>query len=302
MDYFKLSKRDIRHFTIIYKICASLCIIPNYSFEKSVIEKSKFKKLEASLLVSIIVLGTIYSIYTRHYFLTSQDTVTHLIVNDINEFFLITIPLHSIIASTFGNSVNWLKLNNNLQFIDTIFNNKGKKEKFLFNSVFVQLVFYSVTFLYGILRIIYLTKNQMGTPMYIMYALHEFCYLYNVLLHFLIINIAMALKYRYEDINGLLNATGPPLSQEILHIRSTKSIRKIGSISRILAETVEAFNNIFGLLFVLIIGRNIMQMLRSLNYTIDGFLQTEQHFKDALFFGNIILIAHTMVKITIFSN
>jgi hypothetical protein len=39
-----------------------------------------------------------------------------------------------------------------------------------------------------------------------------------------------------------------------------------------------------------------MQMLRSLNYTIDGFLQTEQHFKDALFFGNIILIAHTMVK------
>ncbi|RZC39421.1 7tm 7 domain containing protein [Asbolus verrucosus] len=185
-------------------------------------------------------------------------TTTYLVTDFINEFFVIAVVVTVIFNSSFQGQKDWLNLINRFQYLDKIFNNY-----------------------YEMLK----------------YWINEISYGYDNIVHFLIFNIAIALKCRYENLNKLLNidvVVGYRTKKESIHF-----IRKIGSISRILAETIDSFNRIFGWPLMFLIGKTVVQLLICLSNVLINDSMKDDVFMKKLTMSNVVFSVYTMTSIAI---
>jgi hypothetical protein len=290
MKYFNYSKRDIRSLSLFYKMCTVLAVIPPYNFEKCTVSRSMWKKIQGFLLIITISTITAYSIYLRQHFHVNVFTLTSVVLDYLDEFFVVTVALNAIFKSCFCNQENWLKLNNDFQYIDHILKNRDVKEPNVVASTSVQLFLYLTLYFVGVVCLLYVWTQELGILMLKSYTMHQYCYMYNVLLHFLIYKLASGLKCRYEDLNKLLEL------KNIDEKRATIFLRKIGNISQRLAKIVDLVNKIFGTTLIYITGYSIVKILTCLNFLIYEFKSDGgSHHKSSILVSSLCTAAFTLV-------
>jgi hypothetical protein len=288
MKYFDYSRKDVRSLSVLYKICNILAVIPTYNFEKSTVIRPLWKRMQGLFLISVIAAGNIYSICIRHMIYYKFYTTTHVVLDYMQEIFFTVPALATIFSSCFGNQENWLRLNNNLQCIDKMLNNRNTKETNIFRKNIVQFVLYLIFYIVAVMFLLYTWINLMGLLALEAYATYQLCFAYNVVVHFLIYSISSALRCRFEDLNKLFKLTE-------CDNKTVISFRKIGSISQRLTETVELFNKIFGTSLMFITGQSIVQVLVCLNFLVNDISIEDEHFKQRLFIANLNLVIFTLV-------
>ncbi|XP_063909867.1 uncharacterized protein LOC135127326 [Zophobas morio] len=294
MHYFNHSKRDIRSLSILYKICTLLAVIPCDSFKNTNVTSTAWKKIKGLLLIGGISIGTAYSMYFRHIFYKNLYTLTHLVLDYIDEFFVVMIAFTVIFNSCFCSKDCWIKLNNNLQHIDEVLKNKDKKEQNLLRNISIQFTGYFLVYVFNVLFLMYIWMEKMGVESLQSHALHQFCYVYDLLLHFLIFTICSALQCRYDDLNDLLESEANEYSENNI----MTSLRKIENVSQILSETVNLFNEVFGTPLIFITGKSITQLLTCLNFLTNNLKIDDVEFKHRLFVANVTLVIYTLVSVS----
>ncbi|RZC40481.1 7tm 7 domain containing protein [Asbolus verrucosus] len=263
---------------------------PAYNFEETTSIRPLWKKIHGAILIIVIAAGTLYSLYVRHIYFKEAFTITHKILDYMDEFIIIAITFTVLFKSSFLNEEDWRKLNGNLRHIDKILNNKDIKEKNVFNNVYTHLSIFLLTYICGVIYSFYTWISEIGTQAFTGYGVHELCYLYDIILHFLIYNIAMALAYRYKDMNKLFQTEG----NNYLDKKYLITLRNIGALSQELIETVELFNKIFGWPLILITGKSVIQLLTCLNFLTNRLKNTNETFEQNLFIENLLVAIHTL--------
>ncbi|EFA02937.1 gustatory receptor [Tribolium castaneum] len=293
MCYFNYSKKDIRSLSFFYKICNIFGIVPPYSFEKPDSQKSLWKKIQGVVLVSIIAAGTAYSIYVRHTYYRRLYTITHLVLDYLDEFLIVALAFQVILNSCFCDPAKWIRLNNNLQYIDEVLKNRDSHETNLLRNVSVQFFVYVILYILATVFLAYVWICEMGVVTLQAYTLHLFCVLYVVLLHFLTYNLSLGIKLRYDDVNNLFRIEESEEKNIIV------SLRQIGSLSQLLSETVALFNDVFGTCLILITGKSIVQLLTCLNFITNNLKSENEEFKEKLLAANLCLVIYTLVSVSL---
>lgn len=246
----------------------------------------------------MIATGTAYSIYMRHTYYRRLYTPTHLVLDYLDEFFICTLTFTVILNSCFCNPSKWVKLNNNFQYIDEVLKNRDERESNFFKNVSVQLVIYVVLFVFATIFLAYVWMCKMGLVTLQAYSMHLICVLYVVLLHFVLYNISLGIKLRYDDVNKLFEIEENEFWEKNIII----ALRQIGSLSQRLYETVSLFNDVFGTCFIIITAKSIVQLLTCLNFITNNLKSEDEEFKQKLFAANLCLVIYTLVKKTFFFN
>ncbi|RZC34568.1 hypothetical protein BDFB_013217 [Asbolus verrucosus] len=154
-------------------------------------------------------------------------TIIYFVTDFINEFFVTAVVLTVVFNSSFQRQKDWLNLINIFQYLDKIFNNVGKEEKNICRNVYVQLLVHFSVYLSYTIFILYIWIYKIGVMKCKMYWLNEISYGYDNIVHFLIFNIAIVSKCRYENLNKLVNidvVVGYRTKKESIHF-----IRKTGN-------------------------------------------------------------------------
>ncbi|RZB39235.1 7tm 7 domain containing protein, partial [Asbolus verrucosus] len=164
----------------------------------------------------------------------------------------------------------------------------------------LQSVLFFATYVYTF----YIWMSKIGVWLLLQaYFVHCFCHLRDVFLTALIMNIAIAFKNRYEDLNKLLDFDLIAASHgvKIFNRNSITFFRKIGTLSRILSEMIESFNQIFGWLLIFTIGKTVSQILVCFDFVIGDLQIDDDYFKQHAFISKVLMAIITLVmKILIF--
>lgn len=250
MVFLKLSNKDIRFLNVAYNLGQVFGIVPFYKFESFSITYRNFKNGQAIILLILGIFGTGQCLYYRFFYFMEHWSALYLIINFIKEFFLVMAVLSAIVAASFQNQENWLKLNNYLQYIDTIFDNRSGKEKK--NVICLQLVFYFTLYAVHIAYTGFVWCSKVGNFKFKMFWFNELAFLIDTVHHFLIFNLALALLNRYYQLNCLFD------KKEI----SFSNLQKIEHVSRVLSEATRLYNEIFGWSILFSSGKCVCHLLQ----------------------------------------
>jgi hypothetical protein len=303
MSDINLSKRDIRFLKLLYKIGSFLASNPPYDFEKRVITNPLLNKIQAFLLIIFLTIASALTLYDEMNFHTQQGSeMTSIVLEFINFIFLFTLPFLTVVNSCLFSHDSWLKLNNNFQYVDAKLNNRNKRENNLFRNFYFQFVLSIGGFLICNVYVTYYCFKILPTlvlsPAFIIY---EIFYLYEFVICILICNIASAFKYRYEDINKLLESNfTSTFEPNISKVKNSVSlIREVGNLWRILRETITCFNKIFGWSLICLCGRGILQILMSLKYMFalnKNVIINNDTFNQNMFVTNLFIFTYILVS------
>lgn len=289
-----MMKSDIRFLKMIYKIGSIMGVTPFYDFENARLKHTFLKKIQSVVMIVFVIIGCSYCIHQRYHFFNDIFSITNTILDAVCEFFLVSLTMSALT----NNREEWLSLNNNFQNIDKMMFKRNQKES-IFSNIYLHFVLYIFIVLFGICYMSYIWQIKVGSMMWHTYGMHELFSLYDGLLHFLIFAVAIALARRYEDLNQLLDVNPILNNEKFWNKHQTAFIRKIAVISRVLAEMIDSVNNIFGWSLVFMIGKNITQVLISLNYMHDGLVSFDGPFNQELFIANFLLGGYTLVNVDV---
>lgn len=239
---FNLSQKDINFIQPLWKFLNIFLVTPHYNFDKNVAKHPILSKLFGIVFViaRIFWIGTVLQ-NSRQTEMWNLLVFTQKFSYILGLFQLILLNLLVIIKSSFLIDVKaWKLLFKNLQYIDIKLQNKGKTESriwknFYFNFV-IKIVFFTAFFTYQLygwssfLKITFFQSLQTG-PM--------FDVLYEFLIFMFFTCIVQLIKQRYKNLNNKL----------LTLQKSTKMIQELQlfvQIYRILGETIEIFNKLFG--------------------------------------------------------
>lgn len=251
MIFLKLAVKDIRLVGVTYKLGQICGVVPFYDFKKFDVEHQNFKNSQAVIYILIAIFGTIEQLYLRFYFNYQYFSLPYLIINNIKEVFLIMSIISAIFAASFYNQKKWKKFNNQLQYIDSVFNNRNIKEKKC--KIYVQILIYFSLYMIYFAFIVLVFSSSSGFIRLRMYWLNEIAFFIDTFLQFLMFSFALALYSRYYQLNCLFK------EEKI----SMESMQKIQHISRILSEATNSYNAIFGWPILFICGKCVSHMLQS---------------------------------------
>lgn len=265
---FSISRKDIRFLKVTYKIGALLAINPLYNFKKNKIECPNFSKTYGFVIIGILAVLSGH-VFILHGLFENKDknnnkyhTIPHAILNGLNSTLLFTSSVLIIFVNCIKHS-QWITMNKNFQCIDLKLNNRNKCDQ-IFNNANVHLIILTMlffSFYCYLTMVVYQMFPEMIQTLYLW--LHEVFYIFEYFVTILSVNLIMALKLRYEDLNKLLDL-------EFFEAHASKTVgvnyfRQIAQLSRILFNNVGIFNDIFGWSLLILIARIVVQLLLSLD-------------------------------------
>jgi gustatory receptor len=289
-------KRDIQYLDLIYKCCNVLAVSPSYNFEKNVIIYPLMCKIYGFVLVSFLILSGTLSAYEimQIYLSHKKKVTTYFIVEIFNSCCLIAETAAMILSSSLLNQENWLKMNRNLQLFDNKLATKNVQSRTLLKNAYCR--FFTIFLLYLIFNFYVNYTIYKLSPVVLLttaYWLHLICNLCEFYMCFLIYNIMVALRHRYEDLNQLLQF-------HVLPENPTSHIREISDLWMILHDTVTYCNRIFGWPLIFFSGRAVLQLLQSLEVTViilnKNFTVPEKDQTRRLALTNFIIFAYIWVS------
>lgn len=266
-----------------YTIGCIFGVNPYYNFRTQVVKTFKSYGCVLIVLSLISLIFGIYESLPRH---VNYPVVTN-ILDIIGQCLLYVQTISMITKATLFGGKSWIKINKNLQFIDKVLP-PPKNHRFLQKIhyifilrfiIFLVCNFYVTLVCYSVAPKIVQSKSFIGA---------EFCYSYEFFMCFLIIALTSAFKERFKRLN-----------MKLLNKQHKIQIKEIANYWRILGEGVYCFNKIFGWPLLFLIGRAILQLLMSLEFTLLAFekdFTIKNDFLKRLVITNIVLFSYMIVS------
>jgi gustatory receptor len=260
MNYLRLSKRDVRYLDGIYKIGNILAISPGYNFEKDIIMFPRLTKIYGFLATTGLVALEIMTLLGNVHYNNATELASAKIVSFINSSSLVALVISMILSSCVYNQQSWTTLNKNFQYVDKQLNNRNTTSK-----KFYKNIYFRGTVILGIVLCIqsYAVCQFQVSKSYFFHQLCHFCELFTITLTH---NIITTFKYRYKDLNKMLETDNYMKSKIIPSKNAVAFIRTVAQLRRTLTENVTCFNAIFGWPLIFLIGRGVLQLLSSLQF------------------------------------
>lgn len=256
---FQLSIKDIHFLRPLFWYLNIFLITPWYDFSKKSLVRTNMRIFYTIILVLLKITLLVYSFLDEileqvhgKLFLTQK-----IILGSTYTNITLTV-IATIFKSGFWNRNLWKEMLSNFCFLDTKLQNQRKRENF-FRNFYCKLVLKHV--LFGILahHQLHSWSNFVSAPAWkiIMFTgFMEMCYEFLIVL--LLTALVQAFEVRYKDLNERLMklSRNGTTFQELLSLAQSY---------RILGETVDIFNELFGYQLVLIIFHCGLQMVQCLN-------------------------------------
>lgn len=197
-----IEKRNIDYLRVVLKFGGVLGITPWYSFEKRKLVKTNLYKLYA------ITLGVIYAILVA---VTVYFRIKNFILRFPTEVFLdcfsdaaltLLILIRLFKSATTVNQKKMQKLMRSLFELDDRL--RVKQENVVLHKCYVELVIGHLLFVTYYLFEIHICLSTLGSLYFYQFGIIILFQYYDLLIIFNITNCAMAIRYKYEDINMLL--------------------------------------------------------------------------------------------------
>jgi gustatory receptor len=258
MNYLRLSTRDVRYLDGIYKIGNILAISPGYDFEKDVILFPRLTKIYGFLATMGLLALEIMTMSDNFHYFNYTKLTSAKVVSFINSSFLLALVISMILSSCAYNQQSWTTLNKNFQYVDKQLNNRNTTSK-----KFYKNIYFRGTVILGIVITsqIYFVRQFQLSKTYLFHQICHFCELFTIILTHDIITI---FKYRYRDLNKMLETDNYMKSKIIPPKNVVGFIRTVAQLRRTLTENVTCFNTIFGWPLIFLFGRGVLQLLSSL--------------------------------------
>ncbi|EFA07603.1 gustatory receptor 106 [Tribolium castaneum] len=281
----KLSLKDIVFINPLVKYLNIFFITPWYDFPTNQKYYPSLAKCYACLLMVVKILWVIYwlqddalkSVYAS--LLCTEKIFLFAIYTNLSILTTVT-----IFKSAFWDVDKWRTLFTNLQYIDINLQNKGKKESKLMKNFYFWFVLKQVMFLcystygiqvFGTMQRTSFFKTFLNSCLMDVY--------YEFLLISLINILIRSFKSRYKDLNQKLETACE-------QSKSVEELMNIANYYRILGDTVEIFNSLFGYQIILVIFDCCLETVSALNgaflYTING----QGQFNIEMFLCNMSLL------------
>lgn len=291
MTFLKSSRKDIRCLSVFYTICSFLLIVPPYNFGNKYHGRPLCIQIKAIILLVLIGTVSIYSIITRHQYYSQLFTQVHLILDYIDEFFVVMIPFAVISNSAFFIRTKWIKLNSHIEYVDEAFENRGHKYQIFYRNIYLQTLLYLLGYTLAVFCLVKTWVDYVGYAAYQGYSMHVFCALYDALVHVLIINLALILKIRFSDLGDYFEG----IEGERIDTNYIIGLRKIENISQTLTEAVNLFNSVFGTPLIFITGKSISDLLNCLNFVTSSKQAEDEDFRWRMFYVISFVVIYRVV-------
>ncbi|KAJ3648146.1 hypothetical protein Zmor_019969 [Zophobas morio] len=273
----KLSIRDIKFIKYFYLYLSIFLITPWYDFRRNCAYKPGVLKMYGVILMGTTSVRLLCAVMDRTLFNAygnlqyTQKLIAFAIYAATTGISYLT-----ILKSAFLDSHNWRKLFMNFYYIDTELKNVGKPETQITKNFYFELVLKHIFFVLFFTFEFHMWGSFFKVSWVKMIILFSGVELYYEFLLVILLNsLVHSLTIRYKDLNSRL-----------LYVsKKTKIVDEVQSIVhcyRLLGETVEIFNKIFGPQILLIMFQFGFEMVSCLNLSFFSVVYT-----DFTFYGNV---------------
>ena len=292
---FKLSLKDINFLAPLFWYLGFFMVTPWYDFHSNSLTKPTLCKLYG-LFLALLKTGTsVYSTMDENFTQIHQNIVLSrkILFLSVHISSLVFILL-TILKCSFWDVKLWQTLITNFRYIDTKLQNTGKTEQSVFRNFYCQ---FFATQCVLFLIIAYTAFNWISvvdTNPWKILLFGDFIETYiTSVMTVLITTLARVFKIRYEELNT-----------ELVRITRrekfvTREVVGLTKIYRLLGDTVEVYNKIFGYQLVLIVLQSGLQIVHCLNFILELTTLAED-INYRLLFGSFSLLFWTLVNIECF--
>jgi hypothetical protein len=291
---FKLSMKDINFIRGLFRFLNIFLITPWYNFNKNTFYKPNLCKCYGCVLLLLNIFLIVYIItdesFVRLYgaLLFSQKFIFFGSYGSIIGLCLLT-----IVKSSLWDVDNWKILLRNFQYVDLKLQNQAKVEvrlvKNFYFGLFVKHSLFTIFAIYST----YVWSSMFGFTLWktvIVTGLKEMYY------EFLTVNLLnsfiQSFKSRYEDLNERLLKIG----------KERKAIQELADLAhcyRILGETIEIFNKMFGVQLIMIIFHCGTEIVSCLNITFVSFVMGDNSLYLHIMMTNFAVLICISVSLTV---
>ncbi|KAJ3648127.1 hypothetical protein Zmor_019958 [Zophobas morio] len=256
-----LSIKDINFMKYLFLFLNLFLITPWYDFDRNVSYSVKLQRVYGIILLLAAIARLTYVTIDLHRFIyIARVSVSESFTWYSICVILVLITCTVIFKSCFLDVGKWKLLFTNLRCVDRSLNNVGKVEANFSKSFYFSFFLQQVLFLIGIGFGEYTWSDHMRFPLLQIIIITCACEMYYEFLLVLLINaLVRSFKSRYQDLNR----------RTLMVSRETKIVQRIRSLAqdyRILGETIDLFNEIFGWPLLLMILHFGLEMVNTLYY------------------------------------
>ena len=240
-------------------------VAPWYDFHSDLLTKRTLCKLYG-LFLALLRTGT--SVYS-----TTDETFTQIHQNIVLSRKILFLSVHisslvfillTILKCSFWDVKLWQTMITNFRYIDTKLQNTGKTEQSVFKNFYCQFFATQCIVFLIIAHTAFNWISLVDTNPWKILLFGGFIETYiTSLMTILITTLARVFKVRYEELNIELVRTTRRQKFD------TREVVSLSKIYRLLGDTVEIYNKIFGYHLVLIVLQSGLQVVHCLNYILE---------------------------------
>ncbi|KAJ3648123.1 hypothetical protein Zmor_019955 [Zophobas morio] len=233
-------------------------ITPWYDFKRDVIVKPNLCKLYATVLISLKLSSLVYLMLDERTSPTYEKLVlAHKILFSFYFSTTITLTILTIVKSSFWNTDSWITMLTTLHHVDLMVRNKEHSSKNFYLKLFVKHAALILCFGYQIFVWSSLIESSIWEMIFLGGIWEAYFEFLSVQLMLVII---CSFQNRYAKINELVFI--------LKKVRFVQDLKTLARSYRLLGETVDVFNKIFGWPLVFIIFHCGLQMVYCVNFTV----------------------------------
>lgn len=269
------------------KICTILGMITPISTLKHI----GLRKFYAVFILAVLSLGNVYSLSIRNKSYKEFFFMTHETLDYIDTITLLLCISTTIASLMIFNHKKWKQLEIRFQEINKyiIYTGTIRKSRNICSvaSICVFLVINSYIWIIWTYHVGLLKSIKT-------YLMHFIAWFYNCILIEFIINITLLLRNYYIYLNNCIKK----ITKQSMQVK----VKSIKFVSRILLDTVESFNILFGWAYFFLISNFVVKLLKNFDFIVSRKKFINLQFKNELIIIGILEGCFSLVNIVIVIN
>lgn len=261
---------DIRYIVPLLKCASFLGITPNFDFNKNDYVSLKWQRIYASVQAILLLAASIYGIQGRIQYEFTNYLPTIPLLAILRFFSYVLADEVMILATTFSYSDNFKTLLNNLMEIDFKIQKEPPR---IYNQLYKELGITMILLAFLYFFDVYLIYSD--TYIYVFIENVQDLYLFGFAV--VIINFALVFRDRFKNLNDILIYQMNSIISSTTLKKPFISLDEIGKIYNKLCDTVDIFNEIYGLQTYLLITAFVIDLLHSGNILITKIMEDSSH-------------------------
>lgn len=252
--------KHINFLRLYYKFLNLFLIVPWYDFSKNGSSHPKLAKIYGFVLIACKITIVIFAYSDQQiHILYQQIAFSQKFIMILLIIILNTITIYTILNTAFLNPNKWVKLFKNLHWVDKNFGVIEQKQQFtrrFIEQFILKHIFFIIVWSYQVC----IWTSVMQMPWYKVFWLMGYQdVVFECLLITLIATLVTSIKNKYKNLSKKLYqiSTKVEVKSEIKHIMQ---------VYRVLGQTVQIFNELFGYLIVMLFFHFGIEAVSCLNF------------------------------------